>query len=159
MALVLQQLADQQLLQLRAVLCSALPGAGFFAGHLPPCCTCVISSSHPTPGLEMEDTAGMLGQPQAAWQSCCGQHFCSLPSSIVWRPLATSSFSFQFSMSMANSQSNPYVGMSHPRGKQEPGPRAVTLCALALLRFLLPESLGGVEQLWGSAEGRLEPPH
>lgn len=47
---------------------------------------------------------GMLGLPRAAWQSCSGQHFCSLPSNLVWRPLAISRFSFQFSMSMANSQ-------------------------------------------------------
>ena len=50
---------------------------------------------------------------------------------------------------MANSQPGPYSRVSDPRGR---GPRAVTVCAFELLLFLLPENLGGSEQLWGALQ-------
>lgn len=53
-------------------------------------------------------------------------------------------------MSMANSQPSFYGGMSDLRSLS---PRAVTLCAFALLHFLLLKSLGGSEQLWGLCRG------
>lgn len=57
---------------------------------------------------------------QVCWD-CCGQHFCCLPLSLAWRPLAASKVSLQFSTSTANSQPGPYGCMSDMRGKQGPG--------------------------------------
>ncbi|KAI1239101.1 hypothetical protein IHE44_0012210 [Lamprotornis superbus] len=85
--------------------------------------------------------------------------------SLVWRPLAASSVSFQFSMSMANTQPSPYDGVSYPISQNisqnvdwqvESTPQALSIvkgpAGVLPLRHLM-ENWGGWDGDGGPVEG------